>query len=88
MDQNQTYRKVSMIVMECMLVQRVVEIPGRRPGRIGCVSTLTSRDTGTLSAVLWLGTPGPTKTDEFSENFQRGEGVSFPIQKISLQFFG
>ena len=42
-------------VMECMhvyiMVQRVVERPGRRPGRIGCVSTLTSRDTALWSAV-------------------------------------
>ena len=34
-----------------------------------------------------LGKPVPTIIDEFLEKFQRGEGGSFPIQKISLQNF-
>ena len=33
-----------------------------------------------------LGTPSPSKTDEFSEKFQRGGG-SFSIQKFILQIF-
>ena len=34
-----------------------------------------------------LGKPVPTIIDDFLEKFQRGEGGSFPIQKISLQNF-
>ena len=34
---------------------------------------------------LHLGTDGNTKTDEFSEKFQRGGGGSFSIQKFMLQ---
>ena len=33
-----------------------------------------------------LGTPTPSKTDEFSEKFHRGGG-SFSIQKFMLQIF-
>ena len=32
-----------------------------------------------------LGTPSPSKTDEFSEKFQKGGGGSFSIQKFILQ---
>ena len=40
-----------------------------------------------LGLDVW-GTDGPTKTDEFSEKFQKGgRGVSFPIQKFILQNF-
>ena len=35
----------------------------------------------------FLGTPVRSIIDDFLEKFQRGEGGSFPIQKISLQFF-
>ena len=35
---------------------------------------------------LNLGKPTPSKTDDFSEKFQRG-GVSFSIQKFMLQIF-
>ena len=35
---------------------------------------------------LNLGKPTPSKTDEFSEKFQRGGG-SFSIQKFMLQIF-
>ena len=38
-------------------------------------------------AFPYLGTPVCTIIDEFLEKFQRGEGGSFPIQKISLQNF-
>ena len=34
-----------------------------------------------------LGKPAPSKTDEFSEKFQRWGGGSFSIQKFMLQIF-
>ena len=35
-----------------------------------------------------LGTGRATKSDEFSEKFQRGEGVSLSIQKFIIQILG
>ena len=41
----------------------------------------------TLEQFLWkhLGTGAHTKTDEFSEKFQKGGGGPFSIQKFMLQ---
>ena len=42
---------------------------------------------GQICTISGLGTPLLTKTDEFSENFQRGGG-SFPIKNVFCRFFG